>query len=301
MISSSLYERFARTLVIVVSPHPDDSVLGAGGLIYRLTDTADWAQHTDLEENALPAVYTFVMTSGSRGLDDEFLRRFAMTAIRETDPLLADYIIRKGSSGEVQPELEKRLALIRADIRRQESQAEARILRVKESYFLDLKGVYYDHTISDADRAAVRNQLATLRDRHPGFSVLFLVAHRDDVHPVHKLSTELIVGIVENDLHWRDTAVWQYESPWITFTPHQIECVVPFGSIGMATKAEAMSVHRSQEYRTRYSDVARYSAQMRAETFPELLGGFGQSAHHWDYIEAFQELRPVTVLEMTAS
>jgi hypothetical protein len=40
---------------------------------------------------------------------------------------------------------------------------------------------------------------------------------------------------------------------------------------------------------------------MRAETFPELLGGFGQSAHHWDYIEAFQELRPVTVLEMITS
>jgi len=118
------------------------------------------------------------------------------------------------------------------------------------------------------------------------------------MHPVHGLSTSLVLHIIENDLEWQNTSVWQYESPWITFTPHQVEIIVPFDGIAMATKAEAMAVHRSQEYRTNYSDVARYRAQMRAETFPELLGGFGSSSRLWDYVEAFQELRPVSILEV---
>jgi len=296
MVTQSFYQKFARTLVIVVSPHPDDSVLGAGGLIYRLTDRTSWERQSDVPEEEWPAVYTIVMTSGSRGVDDEYLRRFTMKRIREDDPALGEYLLRKSEGRADDPQREQALTKLRTEIRRQESLAEARILRVRESFFLDLQGIYYRHTIEPQDRKVFRDLVFSLVDRHPGWSCLFLVAHRDDMHPVHKLSTSLVVEIVENEYSWKGMCIWQYESPWFTFSPHQVEIVIPFGGIGMATKAEAMAVHRSQEYRTKYSDVARYSAQMRAETYPELLGGFGQSEYHWDYVEAFQELRPVTIL-----
>jgi len=301
LIYNDFYELFRRTLVVVVSPHPDDSVLGAGGLICRLTDRDSWARKFGDSGSDQPAVYTLVMTSGSRGIDDEYLRTAELERIRSRDQALADYVLNKPREGKSDAEFEKKLAEIRTEIRRAESQAEARELGVRGSAFLALRGIYYDHTISAEDRNAARAHVLSLRDRHPTYSLLFLVAYRDDMHPVHKLSTQLIVDIAEQDLHWASTAIWQYESPWITFSPHQVEYVVPFDKNAMETKVRAMSMHRSQEYRTRYSDVARYSAQMRAETFPELLGGFGQgqSRYEWDYIEAFQELRPVRVLHMS--
>jgi len=297
MIVDDLHRAFARKLVIVVSPHPDDSVLGAGGLVHRLTDRDAWAVQTETPETDRPAVYTVVMTSGSRGVDDEYLRRHAMSRVREADPALAEYLARKQADPGEDPAKEAALAEIREEIRRKESIAEARILRVRESFFLNLKGVYLDHAVTDEDRAAVRKLLLSLIERHADWPRLFLVAHRDDKHPVHNLCTSLVVEFVEKELRWRNTTLWQYESPWFTFSPHQVEYVVPFDGIGMATKVEAMAVHRSQEYRTKYSEVAKYGAQMRAETFPELLGGFGQSDYHWDYVEAFQELRPVTIFE----
>ena len=301
MVNNRFFDLFRRTLVVVVSPHPDDSVLGAGGLISRLTDEATWVQYSGHPPSEFPVVYTLVMTSGSRGIDDEYLRTALLDQIRSGDAGLADYLVSKGKGSSADPEFESKLALVRAGIRREESRAEAQELKVRESVFLDLKGIYYDHTIAAADREATREHVLRFRERYPGYSMLFLVAHRDDMHPVHKLSTQLIVDIAEKDLQWDATAVWQYESPWITFTPHQVEYVVPFDSVSMETKVRAMAKHRSQEYRTRYSDVARYSAQMRAETFPELLGGFGQSNYQWDYIEAFQELRPVRVLEVAVT
>lgn len=297
MIAHEFHRRFARTLIIVVSPHPDDSVLGAGGFIHRLTDRTAWERQSDIPESDRPALYTIVMTSGSRGVDDEYLRRHAMSHVTGVSPALGEYLLRKATGGSEDPENEQRLVQVREEIRRRESLAEARILRVKESFFLNLRGVYHDHTVSDDDRKSVGDLIRTLVARHPDWPCLFLVPHRDDMHPVHNLCTSLVVEFVERGLAWRNAAIWQYESPWITFSPHQVEFVVAFDAIGMATKAKAMAVHRSQEYRTKYSDVARYSAQMRAETFPELLGGFGQSGYHWDYVEAFQELRPVTIFE----
>lgn len=298
MVTRQFYQKFARTVVFVISPHPDDSVLGAGGFIHRLTDPVAWATQSSIPEADRPVVYTVVMTSGSRGVDDEYLRRYQMNRLREKDSDLADYLLTKMATAETDPKREKQIAKFREDLRRQESIAEGRILRVRESHFLNLGGIYYNHTISGEDRNTFRALMDELIARHEGWQRLVLVAHRDDMHPVHKLSTQAALDYVDAELKWENTRVWQYESPWITFSPHQVEIVIPFDGIGMATKAEAMSVHRSQEYRTRYSDVARYRAQMKAETFPELLGGFGQSAYQWQYVEAFQELRPTMIYEL---
>ena len=298
MISKEFYQRFARTVVLVISPHPDDSVLGAGGLIHRLTDPVAWSAPSGVEEADWPAVYTVVMTSGSRGVDDEYFRRYQMDRLQRQDPGLSEYLLRRMSGADRDDACEAALNAIREDLRCEESVAEGRILRVRESFFLKLPGIYENHAVSEDDRATAGELLTSLVERHDGWQRLVLVPHRDDMHPVHKLSTSLVLDFIDDVFRWRDTRVWQYESPWITFGPHQVEVVVPFDGIGMATKAEAMSVHRSQEYRTRYSDVARFRAQMKAETYPELLAGFGQSAHQWQYVEAFQEMRPVMIYEL---
>ncbi len=298
MLHKDFFEKFARTVVVVISPHPDDSVLGAGGLIHRLTDKVEWARHSDATEEDWPVVYTFVMTPGGRGVDDEYLRRYVLNRIKERDVGLAEYLMRKMSGADTDPEREAQLKAIREDIRQHESASEARILRVRQSFFLDLHGIYHEHMITAEDDRRFRETICPLLASHEGCHKLFLVPHRDDMHPVHKLSTEIVVNFIEQDLNWESTVVWQYESPWITLPPNQIDTVVLFDSIGMATKAEAMAVHRSQEYRTKYSDVARYRAQMKAETLPELLGGFGSTDMGWDYVEAFERLHPVAILGM---
>jgi LmbE family N-acetylglucosaminyl deacetylase len=288
---------FRDTIVIAISPHPDDSVLGAGGLIHRLTDTIAWT-NAGIDAGSFPVVYTICMTAGTRGVDDEYLLRFALGRMKEKEPDLATYLLAKSGGGPIDKELERRLTVIREEIRHQESSAEGRLLRVKETRFLNLRDLYHNHTISANDRTIMNETITSLYAEHPERRRIILLPHRDDMHPVHGLSTSVVIDIVENEVGWENTLLWQYESPWITFTPHQVEVVIPFDGIAMATKAEAMAVHRSQEYRTNYSDVARYGAQMRAETYPELLGGFGTSGHSWDYVEAFQELRPVNVFEM---
>ena len=296
MLQKDFYEKFVRTLVIVISPHPDDSVLGAGGLIHRLTDHVAWERCCKAPREDWPVVYTIVMTPGARGVDDEYLRRYAMKRLNAQNPALVEYLMLKMSGGETKPDLERELSAVREDIRRQESTAEARILRVKESIFAGLEGIYHDHTITSEDRAKFSEIVTRLLADYDGWHRLILVPHRDDAHPVHKMSTELACDLAEQELLWKDTSIWQYESPWITFTPSQIDTVITLDGIGMATKAEAMAVHRSQEYRTKYSDVARYRAQMKAETLPELLGGFGSADSTWDYVETFQVLHPVAVL-----
>ena len=296
MLQKDFYEKFIKTLVIVISPHPDDSVLGAGGLIHRLTDKVAWERNSKAPEEEWPVVHTIVMTPGGRGVDDEYLRRYALKRLQAQNPDLVDYLMRKMATGEAEPDLEKELVSIRDEIRRQESKSEGRILRVKESIFAELNGIYHNHTITEEDRTKFSQIMHRLVKQQSDWHKLILVPHRDDAHPVHKMSTEMACDFAERELAWKNTSIWQYESPWITLSPSQIDTIIALDGIGMATKAEAMAVHRSQEYRTKYSDVARYRAQMKAETLPELLGGFGSADSTWDYVEAFQMLHPIAVM-----
>jgi len=131
MIEQEFHKRFARTVVVTISPHPDDSVLGAGGLIHRLTDTVAWDAQSGVSREDYPHVYTIVMTPGARGVDDEYLRRYALNRIRTQDSELADYLMLRLANGEQDADREKQLNTVREELRRQESTSEGRILRVK--------------------------------------------------------------------------------------------------------------------------------------------------------------------------
>jgi hypothetical protein len=101
-----------------------------------------------------------------------------------------------------------------------------------------------------------------------------------------------MMKIIREDRNFKNADVWLYESPWIDLDNTEVNVLLPLDKHAMFAKCQAMAMHRSQESRTRYTDVARGKSRYRAEVLPELLFGHGTSGESWDYVEAFQWKQP---------
>ena len=138
---------FPYSRVAVASPHPDDSVLGCGALMHKLRKA-----RPELE------IHCLVMTSGFRGVEDEFLRRHPRAlkdgmrswlgldvgglasrdelcdAVRRAveEQLGADVFARFGTEGQNERpgDIERMLNVFRTAVRREESRREAAELRL---------------------------------------------------------------------------------------------------------------------------------------------------------------------------
>lgn len=83
------------------------------------------------------------------------------------------------------------------------------------------------------------------------------------------------------------TEIWLYESPWSYLDTGDINVIIPLDKHAMFAKCQAISMHQSQDIRTRYSDIARAHSRGNAETLQEMVYGFASSSRKWNYLEVF--------------
>lgn len=264
---------FSDYIVIVVSPHSDDSVIGCGGLIYYLRNKRLWEDRGDC-----PPVHVLVMTASPRGVEDKYFKHYRKLVGVRT---YGNY------------------TKFKSEIRRNESKAEAYLLDT-ETHWLDLDARGPDVDNREKIGQVLEEKILTegiLKDKT---KVLFLIPHHRDEHETHRRVAQLVLKFLrachekeecERKSYEQACAkaeVWAYESPWVSLEPNDINVILPLDKHAIFAKCQAIAMHQSQEVRTRYSDIARTQGRHHAETLPELVFGFAGGGLGWDYVEAFE-------------
>ncbi|MFC1596797.1 PIG-L deacetylase family protein [Planctomycetota bacterium] len=289
-------KEFPYTRVIVISPHPDDGVLGCGGLLCKLNDSPH--VHADIS--------VFVMTPGYRGVDADFYEQNEKTGREnlerwpglpapqpQNEPeLLCALRSRLGEAfdhfGLPGDEEDQKLKnIIRTAIRYGESRRDCDVLGLdprRTLRFLALP-ILYDRRICPRELTRLRRELYTAADYEK--ANLVLVPHPDDPQPAHQVVTEAAIRALDPEIEWH---IWYYQSPWHTIPPHAIDVVVSLNNQELYRKRAAAEAHQSQIDRTPYGEIVLAEASLNADVLPELVLGFGAKCAHalGKYCEVFQ-------------
>ncbi len=294
---------FPYASVLIISPHPDDSVLGCGGLVFKLT--------SHRETRGRVRITVFSMTPGYHGVDADFFREAhavgrenllrwpgvpeaelqddarLVGALREC---LGDDFDLYGDPGDSdQAKLEN---IIRTAIRFGESSREVETLGLPDPSALRFLALprLYSKCIHPKELVRLRQELNQAADQADWN--LLLVPHPDDPQPAHQAVTEAALRALDPALKWH---IWYYSSPWYRMPPHAIDAIVPLNDEELYRKRAAAETHRSQTIRTPYGKYVMSGASLNADILPELLLGFGGTHANafGRYCEVFQmRLRP---------
>lgn len=276
-------ENFPYASVLVISPHPDDSVLGCGGLVFKL------ASHRQARSRV--KITVFSLTPGYHGVDAGFFRECGAvgrenlvrwpgvpeTELDDDARLIAALRERLGEDfdlyGEPGESDQKKLEnIIRTAIRFGESSREVETLglsRPSALRFLALPRLY-SGCICPGELVRLRNELNQAADQ--GACNLLLVPHPDDPQPAHQVVTEAALRALDPALQWH---IWYYQSPWYRMSPYAIDVIVPLNDEELYRQRAAAETHRSQTIRTPYGKYVMSGASLNADVLPELLLGFG--------------------------
>ncbi len=262
LVEQSLGKQFPYDLVIVVSPHPDDSCIAIGGLLYRLA-----------HERPGCTVHVLVMTSGYRGVTDRYLQRFleqkaSTAAVPEADVRRGLTLLAKKAAEPLSPPERQALIEIKTRIRESEVAEESRLLSFKP-HFLRLN-IYDEHAITEEDQ---RRFIEVLESLHlQGRNRLLIHPGLYDAHHTHRLCSQLTRDVL--DLRYPKLYErWTYESPWTQFHVRS-DVIVPLSEAAFGAKVQATNAHRSQTERTPYGSLVEGIAVRNAAVMSELLGSF---------------------------
>ncbi|NLF68897.1 MAG: hypothetical protein GX575_07560 [Candidatus Anammoximicrobium sp.] len=293
---------FPYACVLVISPHPDDSVLGCGGLVFKLT--------SHRETRSRVKITVFTMTPGYHGVDSDFFREGAavgrenllrwpgvphteleddcrlMAALR--DCLGDDFDVYSKPGESDQKKLEN---IIRTAIRFGECCREVETLGLPPASALRFLALprLYSKCICPGELVRLRHELSQAADE--GECNLLLVPHPDDPQPAHQAVTEATLRALDPALKWH---IWYYPSPWYRMPPCAIDAIVPLNDEELYRKRAAAETHRSQTIRTPYGKYVMSGASLNADILPELLLGFGGRCTNafGKYCEVFQMRLP---------
>ena len=293
---------FPYASVLVISPHPDDSVLGCGGLVFKLTS------HRETRSRVKITVCS--MTPGYHGVDSDFFRESETfgrenlldwpgvpdTELADDSRLIAALRDRLGDDFDLysnpgEDDQKKLDNVIRTAIRFGESCREVETLGLRAASALRFLALprLYSKCICTAELVRLREQLSQAAD--PEECNLLLVPHPDDPQPAHQAVTEAALRALDPALKWH---IWYYQSPWYRMPPCAIDAIVPLNDEELYRKRAAAETHRSQTIRTPYGKYAMSGASLNADILPELLLGFGSRRPNafGKYCEVFQMRLP---------
>lgn len=284
----TLIEHFPYHMVAVVSPHPDDSCIAAGGILYRLSQ----------ELSTRCKTHVLIMTSGARGVTDTYLSgaaaddSFAVLWTSEERERITAALAAK-RAGSLRNDDRAFLSRCRAAIRRHEVECEAKVLGFTP-HFLDLS-IYIEHTLTEADEAKLAAKLAELRVAGP--QRLLIMPGQYEQHQTHRLAADLVSKVAQ-DPSAGEYELWAYESPWSVMMPRP-DVVIPLSEEAMRAKIEATRCHKSQIERTPYTRIVEGTAVKTAAVLSEWLGSFdiSRAAQLGNYAESFERLTHSVVLE----
>ena len=228
--------------ILVLSPHPDDDVIGMGGTLCRLVEHGH-------------EVHVGYQVSGANAVADEALAR-ALRFVRDAEVAkeadserirsLCSLLEGEGSLPET-AEIHHWKGLVR----RQEALSAARVCGVASGrlHFLDLPFYHAKpgarRQLSDADRSAMRALLAEIRPH-----LIFAAGDLDDPHGTHRLCLHALRDALTSfpSEEWvRDGELWLYRGAWSEWSAAEIDMAVPLSPQEVLRRRRAIFCHETQK------------------------------------------------------
>ena len=248
--------------VIVFSPHPDDDVISAGGILGKLNDNG----------NAITVAY---QTSGNIAVFDhevrrylDFIRRTAADFFADGSPRLnarlneIEQSIARKAPGDVDDpavlQLKRRIREVEA-----RSAIQALGLRPEQARFLDLPfyqtGRVRKDPIGERDIQIVRELLEEVRPQ-----IVLVAGDLSDPHGTHRMCLEAVERALER-AGGEKPEVWAYRGAWQEWSVPEADILVPMSEEELRRKISAIYRHQSQKDRAPFPGVDEREFWQRVE------------------------------------
>ncbi len=251
----------SRKRVVVFSPHPDDDVISAGGILRKLQQN----------ENEVLVAY---QTSGNIAVFDHEVRRY-VDFLRRTAgdfgygnerlaPLLGDidaFLARK-EPGEVDSDavlwLKRRIREVEAI-----SAIETLSLRSEQARFLNMPfyqtGKVRKDPIGPGDIQII---LELLEEKRP--ELILVAGDLSDPHGTHRMCKEAVEQALTR-YGGEPPEVWYYRGAWQEWTVSDADLLVPLSEEELRLKISAIFKHQSQKDRAPFPGVDEREFWQRVE------------------------------------
>ncbi|HTM00863.1 MAG TPA: glucosamine-6-phosphate deaminase [Candidatus Omnitrophota bacterium] len=237
--------------IVVFSPHPDDDVISAGGILWKLRQN----------ENDITIAY---QTSGNIAVFDHEVRRyldFARRLVADFHPGAEEFLaflddvetsLARKRPGDVDPEP---VLQIKRRIREVEAVSAIETLRFRreETRFLNLPfyetGKVRKDPIGERDVEIV---LEVLEERRP--EILLVAGDLSDPHGTHRMCLDAVDQAL---LRYSGQApeVWLYRGAWQEWSVTEADLLVPMSEEELRLKISAIFKHQSQKDRAPFPGV----------------------------------------------
>ncbi len=247
--------------IVVFSPHPDDDVISAGGILWKLRQN----------DNDITIAY---QTSGNIAVFDHEVRRyldFVRRTLADFDgqngrllSLLSDVegSLAKKRPGDVDPEPVLKL---KQRIREVEAVSAIETLRLHQDQarFLNLPfyqtGKVRKDPVGDADVEIVRE---ILEERRP--EIILVAGDLSDPHGTHRMCLEAVDRALER-YSGAQPEVWLYRGAWQEWPVTEADILVPMSEEELRLKVSAIFKHQSQKDRAPFPGVDEREFWQRVE------------------------------------
>jgi glucosamine-6-phosphate deaminase len=229
--------------VLVMSPHPDDDVIGMGGTLCRLVEHGHEVHIAyqvsgayAVSDEALMGMLRFVGDSGlaSRPTAERLRLMFAAQAAEGALPETPEVLAWKGL------------------VRRQEALAAARVCGVPEArlHFLDLPFYHASpgsrRQLKAEDLAIMRGILGEVRPH-----LIYAAGDLDDPHGTHRLCLHALRDALKQllkDEPWvPQSELWLYRGAWSEWSADEIDLAVPLSPQEVLRRRRAIFCHQTQK------------------------------------------------------
>ncbi len=260
---------------MVFSPHPDDDVISAGGVLWKLHQN----------QNEILVAY---QTSGNIAVFDHEVQRY-LDFVRRADAdfafgndklaaLLreADAFFARKQPGEVDPDS---VRMLKRRIREVEavSAIETLKMRPEQARFLNLPfhqtGQVRKDPIGERDIEIVQ---ALLEERRP--DIILVAGDLSDPHGTHRMCKEAVDRALERS-GGPPPEVWLYRGAWQEWSVAEADLLIPMSEEELRLKISAIFKHQSQKDRAPFPGIDEREFWQRVEernrataTFMDQLG-----------------------------
>ena len=247
--------------VVIFSPHPDDDVISAGGILRKLHQN----------QNEITVAY---QTSGNIAVFDHEVRRY-LDFLRRTAhdfdygnerlaPLLRDVeeFLSKKEAGQVDSEA---VLMLKRRIREVEALSAIQVLglRPDRARFLNLPfyqtGQVRKDPIGPRDVEIV---LGTLEEVRP--QIILVAGDLSDPHGTHRMCYETVERALER-YKGEPPEVWHYRGAWQEWPIPEADILVPLSEEELGKKISAIFMHQSQKDRAPFPGVDEREFWQRIE------------------------------------
>jgi glucosamine-6-phosphate deaminase len=275
--------------ILVLSPHPDDDVIGMGGTLCRLVEHGHEV-HIAYQVSGASAVSDEVLMGALRFADDAGLvnqatseRLRALCAAHDAD----------GSLSET-PEIIRWKGLVR----RKEALAAARVCGVAPGrlHFLDLP--FYHAApgsrkqLGEEDGVIMRDLLGKVRPH-----LIYAAGDLDDPHGTHRLCLHALrdaLARLSGNAWVRESELWLYRGAWSEWSADEIDLAVPLSPQEVLRRRKAIFCHETQKDLALFLGNDRREFWQRSEDrsrrLAETYNALGLA--EYEAIEAFKRYAP---------